>query len=232
MAMRGLFITGTDTGVGKTFVACAILRAWRAAGIVCGAYKPACSGAVLGPDRELRWDDVDRLWESTGSQFPRERICPQRFAAPLAPPAAAALEGASVDPQRLAAGLDWWRGRVELILVEGAGGLLSPLAEGVSNADLAQQLGLPLLIIAADRLGTINHTLLTLEAAHARALPVAGVVLNRPNAAPDPSTGTNLAQLRRACPALLLAEWHFEGADALRPGGGRARIDWRALAGA
>jgi dethiobiotin synthetase len=230
--MRGLFITGTDTGVGKTFVACGIIAALRDAGVRTGAYKPVCSGAVVQPDGRHEWPDVVVLSNAAGGQFPRGRLCPQCFAAPLAPPAAAAAEGRHVDASLLASGRDWWTDHVDALIVEGAGGLLSPLASGVSNADLARQLGYPVLIVAADRLGTINHTLLTVEAALARGLRLAGVVLNRLTATLDPSAGTNFEELVRCCPAPMLGVWPFGAQQSLRPGNAAARIDWQALLGA
>jgi dethiobiotin synthetase len=230
--MRGLFITGTDTGVGKTFVACTLLRELTAAGIRAGAYKPVCSGAESSPDGALHWRDVDLLADALKRRFPSDRICPQCFAAPLAPPLAAIREGRRVDCTLLTVGRDWWMDKVDFLVVEGAGGLLSPLAEGVSNADLAQQLDYPLLIIAADRLGTINHTLLTVEAARARGLWVAGIILNRLTAEPDESVTTNCEELARSCPAPLLGVWPHGATQSLRPGQAGVKIDWLALAGA
>lgn len=230
--MRGLFITGTDTGVGKTVVACGIVRSLRADDLRTGAYKPVCSGAERLPDGRPVWGDVAALSRSAGGEFPSELICPQCFIAPLAPPMAAAAEGRQVDVTLLAAGRDAWTGIVDALVVEGAGGLLSPIADGISNADLAGQLRYPLLIVAADRLGTINHTLLTVEAALARKLPVAGVVLNRLTATPDASVDTNLGELLRTCPVPVLGVWPFDGDELLRPGSPTARMDWQALLGA
>src|SRR5689334_19570706 len=102
--MRGLFITGTDTGVGKTHIACGILRDLREAGVRSGAYKPACSGVEFLADGRQSWSDIEALAIATGNEFPLERICPQRFAAPLAPPAAASAEGRHVDPELLVSG--------------------------------------------------------------------------------------------------------------------------------
>lgn len=228
--MRGLFITGTDTGVGKTHVACGILRDLRAAGVQVGAYKPVCSGAELLDDGQQVWRDIEALAAATDNRFPPERIGPQRFAAPLAPPAAAAAEGRSVEPQLLVAGRDWWSGRVELLVIEGAGGLLSPVAEGLSNADLAQQLGYPLVVVAADRLGVINHTLLTVEVALARGLRVAGVILNRIHETPDLSVNSNFDQLRRSCPVPVLGVWPCGPNRSLRLGESAARMNWLTLA--
>ncbi len=226
--LRGLFITGTDTGVGKTRVACLIARAARDSGMRVGAYKPVCSGATA--DDPPAWDDVEQLAAAVGPTFPRERICPQRFVAPVAPPLAAKREGRHVDSGLLRRGAQWWVGQVDLLLVEGAGGLLSPISEHETVADLAVDLGYPLLIVAADRLGTINHTLLTVEAALARGLSVAGIVINRVSPERDASSAGNAAEITRRCPAPVLAIVEFAGHEMLRPGGGSATIDWACLA--
>jgi dethiobiotin synthetase len=223
-----LFITGTDTGVGKTRVACLIARAAFDSGVRVGVYKPVCSGAFAG-DPPFR-DDVERLAAAAGHLFPQERICPQRFAAPVAPPLAARLEGRQVDSRLLRQGAHWWAGQVDLLLVEGAGGLLSPIADDETVADLAMDLGYPLLIVAADRLGTINHTLLTVEAAKSRDLRIAGVVVNRVTGEPDASSAGNAVEIARRCGAPVLGVVGFESHQMLRPGGGGATIDWVDLA--
>src|SRR5687768_477738 len=96
MRTVGLFVTGTDTGVGKTYLTCLIAREMRARGVSVGAYKPACTGCELAPDGRPRWADVDALADSLGGRYPADRICPQRFRAPLAPPVAAQQEGRAV----------------------------------------------------------------------------------------------------------------------------------------
>lgn len=229
--MRGIFITGTDTGVGKTYVTCAIARALGVAGLRVGAYKPVCSGVVAGPDGSPHWDDVEALWTATAGQFPRDRIAPQCFRAPVAPPVAAREEGRRVDPDLLRSGIEWWREQVDLLLIEGAGGLLSPLSDVDTVADLAVDLGCPLLIVAADRLGMLNQTLLTVEAAERRGLRVAGVVINRVQPQRDESSGSNLAELERWCGAAVVAVVEYGGGVVLRPGAGGARMGWQGLTG-
>lgn len=173
----GLFITGTDTNVGKTQVATRIIRELRAGNHRIGAYKPVCSGA--SDETPPRWEDIERLRTALGVDLPDDVICPQRFLAPLAPPLAARAEGRFVDFEVLVRGMDWWQGRADLMIVEGAGGLLAPVTETNTAADLAKALRYPLIIVARCGLGTINHTLLTIEAARSRGLAVAGVVLNQ-----------------------------------------------------
>lgn len=223
---RGLFITGTDTGVGKTYVAAIIARALRRAGRRVGVYKPAASGCrVDGAD--LISDDALALWEAAGRPGSLDEVCPQRFLAPLAPHLAARAEGRRIDREQLRRGLDAWTARSDIVLVEGAGGLMSPLGESDYVADLAGDFGFPLVVVARNALGTINHTLLTLHAAAAfrGGLPVAGIVLNRPMApSDDASTGSNREELQARASAPVLAEvgWQAESTD--------ADVDWYALA--
>lgn len=223
---RGLFITGTDTGVGKTYVVAIIARALRRAGRRVGVYKPAASGCrVDGAD--LISDDALALWEAAGRPGSLDEVCPQRFLAPLAPHLAARAEGRRIDREQLRRGLDAWTARSDIVLVEGAGGLMSPLGESDYVADLAGDFGFPLVVVARNALGTINHTLLTLHAAAAfrGGLPVAGIVLNRPMApSDDASTGSNREELQARASAPVLAEvgWQAESTD--------ADVDWYALA--
>ena len=202
-----MFVTGTDTNVGKTYVTAHIARHFRAAGRRVGAYKPVCSGAIATAESDSstpgwQWDDVNQLQAAIGGDVDHSRISPQRFLAPLAPPQAAHLEGKYVDSQLLRSGVEWWLPRVELLLVEGVGGLLCPLTHTETVADLAtdffRRYEWPLLVVARATLGTINHTLLTLEVAAARGLPVAGVLLNEAvPAGHDASIATNAAEIEQ-----------------------------------
>jgi dethiobiotin synthetase len=194
--MPAYFLTGTDTNVGKTYVGAALARALTAAGKRVGVYKPVASGCELIAG-ELQSEDALALWNAAGEPLTLREVCPQCFAAPLAPPLAARVEGKSVDAKLLRSGFDIWRSGFDVTLVEGAGGLLSPISATDLNADLARDLGLPLIVVAANRLGTINHTLLTLEAASSRGLEVRCVVLSDVSAKLDESAATNAAELRR-----------------------------------
>lgn len=223
---RGLFITGTDTGVGKTYVGALVAGALRRAGHLVGVYKPAASGCRL-EQGTLISDDALRLWEAAGRPGELSRVCPQQFLAPLAPHLAARLEGKHLDSALLRTGLDYWNDRSDVVLVEGAGGLMSPLGEEEYVADLAYEFGFPLLVVARNALGTINHTIQTLivAATFRDGLDVAGVVLNHPAApADDPSTATNRQELAARCAAPILAEvpWRSDHFD--------AEVDWFALA--
>ena len=135
--LSGLFVTGTDTGVGKTYVTAMIVTALRNRGVRAGAYKPVCTGASPTKADDIQWEDVERLHAAIGGQFDRRRICPQCFEPALAPPVAAERQRQSVDGQLLRDGAFWWNGRVDVLLVEGVGGLLCPLTATETVADLA-----------------------------------------------------------------------------------------------
>ncbi|MEC9010006.1 MAG: dethiobiotin synthase [Planctomycetota bacterium] len=220
--MRGLFITGTDTGVGKTWVTAMVARHLDQQGLRVGAYKPTASGSQDG-----RWADVDVLREAIGGRFPEERICPQRFDAPLAPPEAARLENREIDSGLLRSGALWWSDQVDTLLVEGVGGLLCPLTESETIADLAVDLGWPIVIVARNALGTINHTLLTIDVARRRGLKISGVVLNQPDPpdSHDCSLDTNAGAIGRFGNVEILGHVAYGGRDLLPPDG-TATIDW------
>ena len=223
--LKGLFITGADTGVGKTYVGCLVARELAAQGLRVGVYKPVETGCeTIGP--ELHADDAERLWLAAGSPGDRDRVCPQRFAAPLAPSLAAAAEGKSVDRQLLFDGVEYWRERSDIVLVEGAGGLLTPLDEDRFMAHLALEFGYPLLVVARNALGAINQTLQTLvtAATFCQGIPVAGVVLNTRDAWPDESHSTNAIEIRRRAQAPLLSVVPHRAAGFSEP------VDWLAVA--
>lgn len=229
MSCAGLIVVGTDTGVGKTFVSVAIGWRLRDVGVRVGVYKPAASGAESTSTGPV-WTDVRDLSAAVGDSFPAARICPQCFVAPLAPPVAARLEGRTVDDALLIDGLRWWFDQVDALVVEGVGGLLSPLSESHTIADFAALAGLPLLVVGRLGLGTINHTLLTVEAALTRDLPVAGVVLNQSSPGePDLAAATNPQELARRLPVPLLGVIpHTSTADLLRLDW-FLRMDWRSI---
>lgn len=224
--MRGVLVTGTDTDVGKTFVSGLIARQLVSHGVRPGVYKPACSGARL-IDGLNCWDDLNTLSEASGIDD-IDSICPQRFVAPLAPPVAARCENSTVDWQLIKSGFDAWRSRADFVLVEGVGGLLCPLTDSHSMADFAMWAGLPAVIVARVGLGTLNHTLLTVEAAERRGLVVDGVILNDPdNSAGSLAAETNVAELERLCSVPILGMVLFGGRSIeLREPVLRDRIAW------
>lgn len=222
---RGLFITGTGTGVGKTYVAALIAASLRSAGKRVGVYKPVASGCELRGGK-LASPDAIALWEAAGRPGTLAQVCPQMFAAPLAPHLAARAEGRRVEPQLLRSGLEFWRESCDVVLVEGAGGLMSPVSDDDYNADLADEFGYPLVVVAANVLGAINATLQTLIVADTfrDGFDVAGIVLNSPQlSADDPSTDSNADELARRCVPPLLANVKFDG-------GFDAGLDWWSLA--
>jgi dethiobiotin synthetase len=222
---NGLFITGTGTGVGKTYVAALIARALRAAGVRVGVYKPVASGCDSTADG-LVSPDATSLWEAAGRVGGIERVCPQMFAAPLAPHLAARAEGKRVDRKLLRGGIEYWREMSDIVLVEGAGGLMSPISDDDYNADLAAELGHPLVVVAANELGVINATLQTLITAstYCDGLDVAGIVLNSvTKRSEDSSVASNADEIARRCAPPLLATIEHGGAF-------EGDVDWVGLA--
>ena len=231
-ATTGLFITGTDTDVGKTYVAALIARQLVRSGLHVGAYKPACSGAEKGPDGQPVWNDVTQLCDAIGGFHANDHVCPQRFVAPLAPPVAAQQEGRHVNTQLLRTGARWWQGRVDVLLVEGVGGLLCPLTASESVADLAADLGYPMIVVARLGLGTINHTLLTVEAARNHGLKIAGIVLNEgANVVDDLASATNPPEIVSRCHCPVLGILRRGAQQVLSLDGEPLDIDWRSLSG-
>ncbi|RMF92289.1 MAG: dethiobiotin synthase [Planctomycetota bacterium] len=219
----GLFLAGTDTGVGKTYVGALIAAALVRQGLRVGVYKPAESG--LSPDEP---DDATILWEAAGRPRTLQEVCPQRFSAPLAPYLAAREEGKEIDEALLFDGLAPWLESSDIVLVEGAGGLMSPISDDLFVADLAYEFGFPLVIVARNVLGSINQTLQTLitAAAFRDGLETAGVVLNHPQPPGDGdvSLATNRREIERRSGPPVLAEvaWNAREFD--------AQVDWFRLA--
>ncbi len=181
---RGLFITGTDTGVGKTVVAAALARLLRLRGINVGIMKPVTSGCSEA-NGVLRSDDAELLAWAAELDGVDSDSAPYLLRAPIAPSVAAEQEGVRVDFAVIAAAFERLAGRHDFVIVEGAGGLMAPLSGGLMVADLVNRLGLPLLVVARPNLGTVNHTALTCFAARQLGISVAGVVVNGYPAAPD-----------------------------------------------
>jgi dethiobiotin synthetase len=185
---RGLFIVGTDTGVGKTTFSVGLCGALAARGLRVAAMKPCETGGG---------DDAARLIAATGRALDPALCNPYRFALPAAPEVAARADGTRIEVARiedayraLAADADW-------TIVEGAGGLLVPLDETHSFADLIARLALPVIVVARTRLGTINHTLLTVEALRRRGLTLAGVVFSRAQRSVGPEEGETVETIVR-----------------------------------
>jgi dethiobiotin synthetase len=204
--VTGYFVTGTDTNVGKTYVTCALARRARALGHRVFAFKPIESGCALGPDGRYIGADQELLASAAGDwqQGPLRGL--YRFALPAAPLVAAAAAQASIDLGLVVevARTGAVQGHASLTLVEGAGGWRVPITASADMSTLARDLGLPVVVIARAGLGTINHTLLTIEAIERDGLPVAGVVLSR---RPDDALSfsqSNRLEIVRRWPGLVL----------------------------
>ncbi len=208
MAARGSFVTGTGTEVGKTVVAAAIARTLAAEGRRVAVFKPCVTGLdeftpADGPEREATALGSDRpdhemLALAAGSTQSAEEIAPYRYGPAASPHLAALLAGEEIDPRRLREVARAAAEDVDAIVCEGVGGLLVPLAPGYLVRDLAVDLGYPLVVVAPPGLGTINHTLLTLESARAADLEVASVVLT-----PWPDRPTEIERSNRETIALV-----------------------------
>lgn len=210
--MNTVMITGTDTEVGKTYVSTVILKRLKAAGLSLGAYKPVCSGAVKGDDGQASWSDVELLADAIQWKGPQSYICPQCFDAAVAPNTAASKQNMDVDELLLTQGAQVWLHEVSHLLIEGAGGFLSPLSDHSSNASIAEAFGSPVVVVAANRLGTINHTVLTVEALKRRGLSLNAIILNdiNPDAGDDESISTNAAEIRRLLPNATLLHCGYQ----------------------
>lgn len=224
-AKTGLFITGTDTGVGKTVVACALVTELVRRGLSIAVRKPAETG--WGPSSEAT-SDAARLHRAAGSTEPLAAICPYRFREPLAPAVAARLEGVSIDMEQLVRLCGERRASSDLLIVEGAGGLLVPLVDRSTYVDLARELGLSVLVVAPNRLGVINHTALTARVAAADGLRVIGFVLNNtcdtqsgadgyPAPLADASTPTNRSAIEELTGLTCFGEIPYEPSAADEP---------------
>ncbi|WP_010497325.1 dethiobiotin synthase [Paenibacillus elgii] len=193
---RGIFVTGTDTGVGKTVITAAIAAALRSEGRNIGVWKPVQSGGLLGEGIT----DAERLLRGTGIPERPEQVAPFTFAAPLAPALAAKQAGVDLTMAGLLAAGEPLVERYDALLIEGAGGAAVPLTSDALVADFIAELGVPALIVARCGLGTINHTLLTAALLRQRGIPVAGVVMNEVDHATsrnDPSTAANAELIER-----------------------------------
>jgi dethiobiotin synthetase len=196
--VRAYFVTGTDTSVGKTVVAAALLAAARKRGLTTAALKPAETGCPRDPSGVLKPADAAFLHQAAGTDGDPNETCLYAFAMPAAPAVAARAEDRAISVPAITRAVHARRGNVDLLLVEGAGGLLVPFTERHTAADLARILDLPLLVVARAGLGTINHSALTVESARGRGLHVTGIVLSAVDQPPDdPATSSNAAEIER-----------------------------------
>lgn len=195
--LPGLFVTGTDTGVGKTYVCALILKELRELGFKALPFKPVCSGSL---------EDCDRLFEASDGVLAREIITPYFYQSPLAPLAASELEGFVLNLDDIQKKAEALSAQCDLLLVEGVGGWEVPLAPDVSTADLVRKLGFPVLLVVENRLGALNHTLLTLKAIERDGLECIGIILNHIEQERNLATVTNRNMLEKLTKIPVLAE--------------------------
>jgi dethiobiotin synthetase len=207
--MKGFscFITGTDTGVGKTLVTCAIIHYLTQNGVFALGMKPVASGMVL---KNNQWysEDTDAIIQAGRNKLSADLVTPYRFNPPIAPNIAADLENITISWPLISVSYEEIARQADSVIVEGAGGFRVPLSEGFDTADLAVQIGLPVILVVGLRLGCINHALLTAEAILSRGLTLAGWVANQI----DPAmryVQENIATLQKEIPAPKLATIPF-----------------------
>lgn len=174
---KGIFITGTDTGVGKTYVAAGLAAALKNRSVDVGVMKPAETGCRMRNGRMIPKDAL-RLMRSAGVKDALSLVNPYRFRAPLAPAVAAELERKTIDPARIVSAFQTLSTRHSYMIVEGAGGIMVPLTGEYAYLDLAKELDVPVLIVARPGLGTINHAMLTIAALRGRKISIAGIIIN------------------------------------------------------
>lgn len=196
--IRGLFVTGTDTDVGKTIVTGALAAALRAEDLNVGIWKPVQSGALLGSGET----DAERLLQYSGIHERAEDVASFTFQAPLTPMLAAKQDGVDITLQEIISAGQPLADRYESVLIEGAGGVAVPLTEDSLVVDLISELRIPALIVARSGLGTINHTLLTVSYLQQHGVPIIGFILNDGDSNEmynDSSAATNAELIERYC---------------------------------
>jgi len=203
-ASRGFFVTGTDTGVGKTRVACALLRALVRSGVRAVGMKPVAAGAVHDAEGLLN-EDVAALNAASTFVAPRALVNPYCFEPAIAPHIAAARAGVVIELARIASAFEALALQADTVVVEGAGGFCIPLGDAFDSADLAERLGLPVILVVGLRLGCLSHALLTAQAIRARGLTLAGWIANRIDPAME-AVDENVSALAGRLGAPLLAE--------------------------
>ncbi|TWT66187.1 dethiobiotin synthase [Allorhodopirellula solitaria] len=224
--MEVYFVTGTGTDVGKTYCASRYVEMRRRTGLRVGVYKPVASGCIPGDDGDWVAEDAVELWRAAGCPLTLEAVCPQKFAASLAPPQAALAEGREVDEMELLRGVDAWTGpssnsaaendaRFDVLVVEGAGGLFSPLSASQLNVDFARTLRerlppLKVVLIAPNRLGVIHDCIAAVRAAQAAGVGIDLIVLNRIASvaeSKDHSISTNAQQIEHWTGCPVVEQW-------------------------
>jgi dethiobiotin synthetase len=218
--VSGVFVSGTDTGCGKTAVSRALAAAARARGLAVHALKPIETGCAGPPQARIPADAV-AIARAAGDARAVHELCTYRLALAAAPAVAAAHEGVAIELEELRRAYRRAAEGVDLVVVEGAGGLLVPVAPGLDMAALASELALPVVLVARARLGTINHVLLSLREAQRRGLRLAGVAVSHTEPALSAADRANLDWLLAHLPAPFLGELAHvaqNGSSAAAPG--------------
>jgi dethiobiotin synthetase len=174
---KGIFITGTDTGVGKTFVSVGLLKALKETGLNACPMKPVETGCKIKKG-ELVPEDTLKLVKAAQVSEPMDIINPYRFRQPLAPAIASELEGTVIVRKKIISAYNKLSNKYDITIIEGAGGIMVPIRQNYLFLDLIKDLALPVIIVSRPGLGTINHTLLTIEAARTREINIIGVIIN------------------------------------------------------
>lgn len=193
----GLLVTGTDTGIGKTWVSALIIEQLRKVGTNAVGLKPVLSGGR---------DDAERLWQASGGVLDIDLINPHWYRTPVAPLVASRIEGSPLVLNDMVKHIQKIRDDHEFTIVEGVGGWEVPMSEDFGFPEFAKALGLPIVVVAANWLGTINHTLLTVKAIQAAGLECVGVILNHLEAERDVAATTNRMMLEELCPVPIIGE--------------------------
>ena len=218
---KGVFVTGTDTGVGKTVVAAGLVRGFRAMGVDVGVMKPIATGGYRHPRADagydLRSEDVDRLLEAAESHDDLRLVNPVCFEPPLAPLAAARIAGEEISFKRIREAYRSLVERHEFVVVEGIGGLMAPIREDYFVADLIRDMKLAAVVVARPGLGTLNHTILTVRYAKGRRIRILGIIVNHAEKEDrSEAAATNVGILEECCgvPVLQVVGHTSDLADA------------------
>jgi dethiobiotin synthetase len=220
---RGIFVTGTDTGVGKTLVSTALLRALKSRGLKVAGMKPVASGCEPTPEG-LRNEDALALRREQSVPFPYDVVNPFAFAPAIAPHIAAAQAGIAIDLGRIVAAFELLQARSDMVIVEGAGGWLAPISDAAGMQELAGALRIPVLLVVGLRLGCLNHALLTARAIESSGSALCGWVANRL----DPAFShweENVGTLRRRLSAPLLGIVQYQATRSIDAAAGALDVD-------
>lgn len=217
--IKGIFIGGVDTDVGKTYFSARFVRALRRGGAKVGCYKPVASGGGVPFEGRTVPSDALELWDAAGRPGSLEDVCPQAFTGSAAPPLAALWEGKSVDREKIRAGFRFQQERSDFLVVEGAGGILSPLDDQWDNLDWAAEWKLPLVLVAANRVGVVNQVRMAAECIAGRRIPLLAVILNQTQPELDPRVAKWHRDVLQALnvPMILELGWNWTDLEGTIP---------------